>query len=209
MDQIIKTFNFIGDSELFTAPMSGIYKFNLAGGHGGLGLTDGSTGGCGGTAEIYLRLRKGTSIWITIGGAGGNYSTTKDENGYYAAGGFNGGGNTTKSNTTGNISGGGGGGGATHIAFAPGTLDQLTINESSFIAAVAGGGGGGFYYNITSTSDKNEDIETIGGHGGGESGGYPYGRTSGSAHTKVKIPNQTTGNAFAVGQSKYSGGGGG
>ena len=143
-----QSFSYTGNVQTFTAPFSGVYKFDIKGGSAGSGQ-----GGQGGTSIGYKLLKKGDIVFVCVGGAGN------------AAGAYNGGGTgvtyeypnwTTIPYCC--------GGGATHIALVTGTLAAIGAANIDKILIVAGGGGGN-YYNVTSGVAK-------GGNGGGLIGGY-------------------------------------
>lgn len=180
-------YEYTGSVQTFTAPVSGVYKFQLWGAAGGTDEHHNSDYGgenYGGYTTGEVHLSAGQVIYIVVGGMGG---TQFEYNGY------NGGG----------IGGGkewcyaAGGGGATHIASATGTLASFgtATNAAKYVYLVAGGGGG-------------EGDDGIGGVGGGLSGGNggPNAKYSGAGGT------QTSGYAFGQGgpaSNKGVGGGGG
>ena len=146
------TFNYTGNEQIFVVPATGVYELKTWGAQGGT-ANDTYIGGYGGYSQGFTRLKKGTALYIYIGGQGSK-ATTKGEIVY---GGYNGGGNgkSSDSDTT-------SGGGATHISTNTGLLTTLENNRTSIIM-VAGGGGGSNYYNDTKASG-------IGGSGGGIEG---------------------------------------
>ena len=146
------TFNYTGNEQLFVVPATGVYELKTWGAQGGT-ANDTYIGGYGGYSQGFTRLKKGTVLYIYIGGQGSK-ATTKGEIVY---GGYNGGGNgiSSDSDTT-------SGGGATHISTNTGLLTTLGNNRNSIIM-VAGGGGGSNYYNDTNASGS-------GGSGGGIEG---------------------------------------
>ena len=143
------TFDYTGDVQSFTVPVSGIYKLEVWGAQGGI------SGGNGGYSKGYKTLTQGTVIYIVCGGAGGSETS----------GGYNGGGYGDSDNWGGRNAGMGGG--ATHMALVSGTLSS--IGKSSFDSnglIVAGGGGGGIMRSYGTGNDT-----FAGGVGGGTTGG--------------------------------------
>lgn len=193
-------FDYTGGEQTFTVPKTGYYKLEVWGAQGGTHST--SIGGYGGYSTGIIKLNENDNLYVYVGGT----TTT-------TTGGYNGGG-TGVSNTYGL---GRGGGGATHIATVSGLLTSLSSKKSN-ILIVAGGGGGG-----ASWTDGKQYFS--GGGGGGASGvaGVKY-----SGGETTVAGNQTSGNAFGLGQNgttawsagsggglyggksgKYSGGAGG
>ena len=166
------TYNYTGNEQLFVVPATGVYELKTWGAQGGT-ANDTYIGGYGGYSQGFIRLKKGTVLYIYIGGQGSK-ATTKGEIVY---GGYNGGGNgiSSDSDTT-------SGGGATHISTNTGLLTTLGNNRNSIIM-VAGGGGGGRYH--CGSYSKN------GGDGGGMQGttlGQAAGtQTSGVASPTIKF----------------------
>ena len=188
-------FGYTGGMQQITIPADGIYKLEVYGAQGGNAYSNetGRTGngGKGGYSIGYVKLTKGQTIYICVGGAG----TT---NGTYAT--YNGGGNGYVSTKSGDYYGSGGG--ATHIANITGTLSSIGTSNKSKILIVAGGGGGAYAskYGWTVTGG------TGGGTSGGDGSGYGDIWAGGTGGT------QTTGYAFGLGipgALEYSGGGGG
>ena len=161
---------------------AGAYKLEVWGAEGGTSYN--AAGGKGGYATGILNIATEKSLYINIGGKGGDTSS-----GTGGTAGYNGGG-------TGGTGGrgGAGGGGATHIAInnSRGTLNFYE-NYKSDLLIVAGGGGGG-------AQGGNEN--STGGTGGGTTGGStswskPYGPI-------VSGGNQNTGYSFGIGQNGES-----
>ena len=122
--QVPVTFNYKGEPEVFTAPVSGWYKleaWGAAGGGGSLNQLKSSHGGLGGYATGKVYLNKGQQVLITVGGQG-TKSTALG-----TGGGYNGGGHGGPS--------GYGGGGATDIVIETTSIkgllsdNQLNINN--------------------------------------------------------------------------------
>ena len=191
------TFAYTGDIQSYTVDASGYYKLECWGGSGGTGAwyftRVQTSGGRGGYACGYKKLKKGTTIYIVVGGAGTFMSSGYGSGDSFSStgGGYNGGGNgyavdtgsydseTQEHTYKGVSSGGGSGGGATHIALNEGALLKNTTAANVLI--VAGGGGGG---NGGSAGWSDDGYSSPGGAGGnaatGEYGqGASLGRASG------------------------------
>lgn len=205
-------FNYTGNVQTFTVPVTGTYKLEVWGAQGGKGSSDdGYTayeGGKGGYSVGYINLTKSQILYICVGG-GGNGSGGNAGSGTC----YNGGGRSTKSNSN--------GGGATHIALNTnrGVLSNYASYKSE-ILIVAGGGGGSVV-----TWYVSDLCWPVGGSGGGASGGNGAAAISGAGGygtggtQTVAGGRNTDGNgAFATiggfgyggpGQSDSAGGGGG
>ncbi len=169
----VYVFDYTGGEQTFTVPKTGYYKLEVWGAQGGTHST--SIGGYGGYSTGIIKLNEADNLYVHVGG------TTTAE-----SGGYNGGGTGVS-----NIYGlGRGGGGATHIATVSGSLASLSAKINN-ILIVAGGGGGG-----ASWTDGKQYFS--GGGGGGISGvvGVKY-----SAGVTTVAGNQTSGNAFGLGQN--------
>ena len=187
--QTAYNYGYTGGVQSFTAPVTGIYRFQVYGAAGG-----GVFGGKGGYAIGYKQVNKGTVLYICVGGAGAVGSNTN-----YISGGYNGGGSGSASNYT-----SGGGGGCTHIATRNGTLQALGNTSGLYI--VAGGGGGARYMN-------NSDSAGYGGTGGGTTGGSSQAiHTQGGGGTQSGGGSGVNSGSFGKGGNANSvgaGGGGG
>lgn len=146
----------------------GKYKLEVWGAQGGKDVFD---GGLGGYSSGEIQLSSVSTLYIVVGGQGGNYTNP--------VGGYNGGGTggyTCKENF------GAGGGGATHIATRLGTLDTLNgyINNIFIVAGGGGGadgngsavGAGGGLEGTGKDSNQNPGTQSQGGVGGYTSSGY-------------------------------------
>ena len=150
-------FDYTGAIQSFIAPCSGTYELHVWGAQGG--ARDSLYGGCGGLggyASCHITLAQGETIYIYVGGQGG------EERNAGGAGGWNGGGRGGAG--YGRYSGSGGGGGATHISkvnnqVIGGGDGQCTSLVGTDYIIVAGGGGGASY------------LSTTPGTGGGTEGG--------------------------------------
>ncbi|MBQ4359270.1 MAG: hypothetical protein II767_03355 [Proteobacteria bacterium] len=183
----VQNFEYSGNVKSVLLP-KGSYKLEVWGAQGG-GYEDGNTssgyGGRGGYSVGTLNLNAATTLYVRVGGKGGNATSG------VAAGGWNGGGAgyASSSGEPGN-----GGGGATDIRVAADSLHNRVI--------VAGGGGGG-----------GEDTGDPYGHGGGWSSvmmnnyGSPYDQY-GATHIKGGY-NNTSSASFGTGLGTNQGDGGG
>ena len=165
---LFKEFDFTGDVQIFTVPVSGNYKVEVWGAQGGSYIDD-YYGGYGGYSKGDIYLPKDEILYIYVGGEG-KLATWTNKGDVSASGGYNGGGNVRLSYPNNNwdsyfIRYGGSGGGATHIATSKGLLSTL-INKKNDILIVAGGGGGygGYYVNNKMNNFSSQ------GHGGGFKG---------------------------------------
>ncbi len=152
------TLGYTGGQQEFTAPYSGIYRFELAGAQGGNCTF---AGGKGGKITVLIKLQRGEQIELFVGG----------QNGYNGGGCgtiSNGGGATDIRRDGERIAIAGGGGGATEHAEGGvgGTQGNNGVSyhgdSAADISGSAGGGGGhqggtaGYYYTVT-TAHSHED----------------------------------------------------
>ena len=184
-------FDYTGDIQTFTAPVSGTYKLETWGAQGGTFqiLETILSGGYGGYSSGNILLEKENKLYITVGSqgtAGNSYQTATQYIGY---GGYNGGGNGgfgLLESEGKYFSSGTGGGGATSIQntlINNGLLKDYKDNIKNIILVSGGGGGNGVHSSV--------------GHGGGISG------TSSSSRNQeyfVEGATQTTGYEFGIGQ---------
>lgn len=119
-------YGYTGGMQSFTAPFSGLYKFELWGAKGG-NTYNGTAGGAGGYVYGHRIMTAGQTLYICVGGQGANGVSS----GANVNGGYNGGG----------LAGGGGGGGATSLSTANTTIAG-NVNACLLIAGGGGGGGG-------------------------------------------------------------------
>ena len=190
------TFNYTGEEQIFTAPVTGAYKIEIWGAQGGsshfIYNKDYYTKGAyGGFSEGVVNLQRGDSLFIYVGGKGGDATTSTGGNG-----GFNGGG--TGGTGAGTIdprfySGGGGGGGASHISNVLGTLNELSTSFNNILIVAGGGGGAGGL--------NNRDL-VLGSSGGGFNGAQGYLESNTSRYALGG--SQSSGYAFGLGQSGLS-----
>ena len=147
------TFDYTGGEQVFTVPVSGVYKLEAWGAQGG-NYDNTYYGGYGGYSSVKVFLNRGEKLYINVGGAG--LSTLSSETN---AGGYNGGGDSyVITSSCSNF--GGPGGGATSIATSSGNLSS--VSESNIV--IVAGGGGGAAYRYCSSSDRTA---SSGGSGGG------------------------------------------
>ena len=139
-----KYFNYTGSIQAFTAPCDGEYLLEVAGAQGG--GENGTDGALGGTSTGKVKLKKGQTLAINVGGSGSYNIIT---------GGYNGGGSGGNSGPS--------GGGATHIATTNRGELKNYVNNKNEVLIVAGGGGG-------STNGTGGNGISVGGAGGGNSG---------------------------------------
>lgn len=129
-----------GRSQSYTVPYTGYYYIEAWGASGG---TDATSGGYGGYVKSYTYLTAGQTLYINIGGHGGDSvpMSAATDGQYGNSSGWNGGARPGAANDDGGYSGGGGG--ATSIAT---TARGVLVNYSGFrdeVLVVAGGGSGG------------------------------------------------------------------
>jgi uncharacterized repeat protein (TIGR02543 family) len=180
-----KTFGYKSDDDhvqSFNIVVEGKYTFELKGAGGG--KWNSAAGGTGGYAKGSIsNLPKNETLYVYVGGKGGDSGSDK----YGGARGWNGGGkggNGVIYNGT-QYTGGGGGGGATDVRF------EKNIPKTRIIVA-GGGGGRGRHGNSP-------------GNGGGETGGKGRRVTAGSGGIASSWAdaaaggNQTTGHNFGGG----------
>ena len=131
-------FDYNGAIKSFTAPCSGIYELKVWGAQGGQFI---KAGGLGGYATCRTTLTQGETIYIYVGGKGGDGYVSSTG----GAGGWNGGG--AGGSGVGGYNGSAGGGGATHISkvnnqvIGSGSGQCASLAGTDYII-VAGGGGG-------------------------------------------------------------------
>ncbi len=196
------TFNFTGDVQTFTAPVTGEYIFETWGAQGG-NITSlyPIDGGLGGYAKGSMMLTAGDVLNVYVGGKG------QDRSGDHpygscalAEGGWNGGGATR---TAGN---GTPGGGASDIRIGGQSLSDRVI--------VAGGGGGGGWTfarggnggGLTGENGTGSNESGTGAQGGTQNAGGTQGNSGGSCG----VTSGTFGiGGDASGSSAGGGGGGG
>jgi hypothetical protein len=181
----IREYDYTGNIQSFTAPVTGTYKLEVWGGGSNAAISDTKTAsqGKGGYATGTIHMSSEEELYICVGGAG---ATNNGITG--GSGGYNGGGT---GGTGESYAGGSGGGGATHIAT---TNRGLLSNYSSYkdeVLIVAGGSGG-------------SAINSSSGSGGGANGGLAVTAgwsATGVSSTTINGGTQTIGYAFGKGQN--------
>ena len=187
-----KLFSYSNQVQSVTIDVEGYYKLETWGAQGGVDTT--YQGGYGGYSIGYVYINPSTTLYITVGGAGGYCKGTSCT----ASGGYNGGGACKAYSDSASTCGGGGG--ATHVATSSGVLSSLSGNKGN-ILIVAGGGGGG---NLCNTCCNYAS----GGSGGGATAqgavntGAPHFSANGG--TGATGGTQTSGYAFGQGQGGTS-----
>lgn len=187
------TFNYTGEEQIFTAPVTGAYKIETWGAQGGSSNFKNTAGefntkgGYGGYSEGIINLTSTTKLYINVGGQGIGTTTVNGGNGGYNGGGTGGVGMGYNSEKTYFYTGGGGGGGATHIATKSGVLSTLKNNISSILIVSGGGGGAG---------GLNSSEITLGSHGGGFVGSPGYLET----HKSFLVSGGTQSDGYSFGQ---------
>lgn len=151
-NDIVNTFLYTGDAQVFSASNNGSYKVELWGAQGGSMAGEGFdynnnsrgnltyTGGNGAYTKGNIQLSQGQAMFVYVGGKGADnvsYSCTEGD-----AGGYNGGGSLV----TNQCRFGSSGGGATDIRLVNGSWDDFNGLKSRIMVA-AGGGGANFRNN--------------------------------------------------------------
>lgn len=210
------TFNYTGAVQSFTAPVYGKYSFAAYGASGGNSTRYSSQrGGKGGYAYGSLELSAGQTIYIHVGGQGGDPNAIDTAT---AAGGYNGGASINGDQTP----YGAPGGGATDFRTQAGVWSDTTGLQSRIL--VAGGGGGANTrddgYGGGPGGNGGGLIGGDGSTGGQNSGGLAYGysywtggtQTSGGTNRRYQngvLLSSGISGLFGTGSTGQSGGGGG
>ena len=180
-------FAYTGECTTYTAKSAGYYNLEVWGAQGGNYNTT-YVGGLGGYSKGIVKLEKGTTLYVCVGGQPQTVTTSKTA----VPGGFNGGGNGFNRETPGTATYGQAGGGATDIRIGQNSLYARVI--------VAGGGSG----------SNNRTSGYAGGGLSGVTGQSGYAGTQTAAGTGGSFGQggsaSTSGNNYKYGAS---GGGGG
>jgi hypothetical protein len=196
----VANFDYTGDVQSYTVPLTGTYKLEVWGAQGG------AQGGKGGYVYGKVEIAQNTILYLYIGASG----TYKDGyNAYYTyTAGYNGGG-------AGQV----GGGGATHIATAKrGVLSNYASYQDEVLIVAGGGGasdggdiagdGGGLTGGASSQGKATGGTQTSGGNGY-QSGSFGQG---GNAYNGSGSAGGGGGGWYGGGSSSvkdnYGGGGG-
>lgn len=162
-------FDYKNGEQEFIAECDGTYKLETWGAQGG-SVNSTYYGGYGAYSVGNINLEKNKTIYINVGGAGSSLKNLNASTTQTVLGGYNGGG--TSVGRWGNNDGwntvqyNGSGGGATHIAADSGLLSSLNDNLDSIYIVSAGGGSATYFYR-----DSSQHCYSVGGHGGGITGG--------------------------------------
>lgn len=195
----VEVFEYTGSVQSYTIPTSGYYKLEAWGAQGGSYSTT-LYGGKGAYTSGEIYLEKGTSLYIYVGGVGGNNTATTN------VGGYNGGGYSGNNGEWTSY----GGGGATDFRLVDGAWNDFDSLKSRIM--VAAGGGGSVYHGSYSGGFGGYGGSLIGGDGKGTYGdsAAPTGatQTAGGTSETVNGTNKSGLFAYAV-QSHADGGGGG
>lgn len=159
-----------GSRQIFVAPYTGWYYFEVWGAHGGSGK--GTAGGAGGYAAGWKYMAQGAVAYVYVGGRGGNTTKAADvknakgevtkkwsDNGSEGKGSWNGSGGWNGGQAGAgylNWWGVGGGGGSTDIRIG---------GKDKDLRVIAGGGGGG---GASTTANAGTATTKEGGAGGGK-----------------------------------------
>lgn len=123
------TFDYTGDEQTFTAPVSGTYKLETWGAQGG------NNGGKGAYASGTIELKSDDNLYIYVGGKGSKNDAGVAQE---VPGGYNGGGLNHGQNCCSRVFGSGGG--ATDVRLKNGTWNDFDSLKSRIMVAAGGGG---------------------------------------------------------------------
>lgn len=169
-------FDYTGDVQTFTAPVSGYYKMECWGASGGNSIY----GGTGAYTSGKIYMESGETVYVYVGEAG-----VRDKGNYYT---YNGGGAITNNYPDKNN---GSGGGATDIRLVKDTTSSNGWSDFDSLKSrimVAGGGGGGVAF-----------VEVRGYGGALESNRAKF---SNVAAKWAEAATQTSGYKFGIGETK-------
>ncbi len=199
------TYTYTGTVQEFEVP-EGVTKIDATavGGHGG------GSGGIGGQAATIagsLTVTPDSTLYIRVGGNGGDATVTAPNTGTPGAGGWNGGGDGSRTGGPGSgyVSLGAGGGGASDI--------RSGSDLSSRLIVAGGGSGGSAYTDRTGAAAGAEGTGGLPGTPGtgttGGEGGGPYGSHPAAEDGQLGEGGNATGDGSGGGGGYYGGGGGG
>lgn len=213
-----KTFKFTGKSQSFVVPTN-VTDITVTA--DGASMPSGSTydRGNGGLVEAVLPVNPGETLYVVVGGQGGE--NTGD---YGGVGGFNGGGNGGAAGAYGD-SGGYGGGGASDLREGDDGLANRVLvaggaggvgNGYGYSARAGGAGGGKIGGSGATLGCGFNNVEACGGKGGrqnkggaGGRGGRRYGFNHGTHGQRGTVGAGGTGGGGSYNDSGGGGGGGG
>ena len=199
--QTVFNFDYTGDEQMFTAPISGTYRLETWGSQGGSGVNKNTStgentyylrdGGYGGYSSGYITLSQKAELHINVGGGGSVILDNTENSLQVLPGGYNGGGAGLSYVN---------GGGATHIATISGTLNLLENYKNNILIVAGGGGGtsahaegGGYCYGGAGGGFKGNngvvgstDYEGTGGIGATQQTGYLFGLGISGSNITVK-----------------------
>ena len=217
-------YGFTGSVQTFTAPVDGIYQFELWGSGGAQG------GGNGGYTVCSVHIGQLQTIYVFVGGTGVPLFGANSD---LAVGGWNGGGGTTTCLAGAHS---GSGGGMTHISYtnnpATSTIQQRGKNGLEGMDGTTGKKLIGHYYSFGGYWNSSGTIAVAGGGGGGGTGrtvagnahgggtvtsglryyfntGIPWELDENREYHTVAGSSQTSGYMKGVGQGSANSGGGG
>ena len=167
-------FEYTGDYQTFTVPVTGKYKIETWGAQGGSAkYTTNYDGGKGAYASGSIDLKKNDKLYLYVGGQGASVSGTSTATVIDNGKGYNGGGSASFQSSN---SAGGGGGGATDV--------RLNQSLSSRIIVAAGGGGGRSHVNSPNYSGVGGSGGTLIGLDAEKANSYCYFSGTGGTQTK-------------------------
>ncbi len=204
-----ESFTTVGQST-FVVP-SGVSSITVAatGAQGGGGFEQGCEGGAGAVVTGTLAVTPGETLYVEVGGAGGDSLDSP-----HITGGSNGGGAGAVDQDS---EASGGGGGASDIRTSTVSV-PLSETDSRLLVAGGGGGGGDFYLGCNGgvggsspSAGGSSDTALGGGPGSSEAGGTAGSSGSGATCTAASPGTLGAGGAGAAptGDCAVSGGGGG
>ena len=158
-----QAFDYTGSEQTFYACKDKKYKLEVWGAQGGGSISNSIHGGYGGYSTGIFGISTSKTIYINVGGAGGESTIVNTK----VLGGYNGGGPANKCGVTANLGNTctninsfavnvGSGGGATHIASVTGLLYNLSSNHELVYVVSGGGGGTGDYNELTNRPTFND-----------------------------------------------------